>query len=48
MAKGILYGVNISMGVMSGKSLISGFTAAAIREKSALFCRYSCASYNIG
>ncbi|MEA4833398.1 MAG: hypothetical protein VB118_12385 [Oscillospiraceae bacterium] len=48
MAKDKLQGINISMGILSVKSLICGFTVTAIREKSAHFCRYSCASENIG
>ena len=35
---------NVSVNVLYYKSMTSSFIAAAIREKSAHFCRYSCAS----
>lgn len=35
---------NVSVCVLYFKALTSSFTSAAIREKSAHFCRYSCAS----
>lgn len=47
MAKNELYRINVSMGIWSIRPLICGFTVAAIREKSAHFCRNSCASDNI-
>lgn len=48
MVKELLYGINILIDYTPVKSLIGAFAVAAVREKSAHFCRYSCASYNIG
>ena len=48
MATNKLAEINVPRGAMPAYTLIRVFGEAAARGKSAHFCRYSCALYDIG